>query len=119
MNKGYDTIIGERGLKMSGVNDSGVRLHVRYLKNPSILISDEATSALDSESEILVQEAINNLMHNRTAFVIAHRLSIVKNSTRIIVIDKGNIVQIGSHDQLMDDETGLYAKLYSLQYFAD
>ena len=119
MNKGYNTIIGERGLKMSGGQRQRISIARALLKNPSILIFDEATSALDSESEILVQEAINNLMHNRTAFVIAHRLSTVKNSTRIIVIDKGNIVQIGSHDQLIGNETGLYAKLYNLQYFAD
>jgi subfamily B ATP-binding cassette protein MsbA len=119
MHKGYDTIIGERGLKMSGGQRQRISIARALLKNPSILIFDEATSALDSESEILVQEAINNLMHNRTAFVIAHRLSTVKYSTRIIVIDKGNIVQIGSHDQLIEDESGLYAKLYNLQYFAD
>ena len=119
MNKGYNTMIGERGLKMSGGQRQRISIARALLKNPSILIFDEATSALDSESEILVQEAINNLMHNRTAFVIAHRLSTVKNSTRIIVIDKGNIVQIGSHDQLIGNETGLYAKLYNLQYFAD
>lgn len=119
MNKGYETVIGERGLKMSGGQRQRISIARALLKNPSILIFDEATSALDSESEILVQEAINNLMHNRTAFVIAHRLSTVKNSTRIIVIDKGRIVQIGSHDQLIADESGLYAKLYSLQYFAD
>jgi subfamily B ATP-binding cassette protein MsbA len=119
MDKGYDTIIGERGLKISGGQRQRISIARALLKNPSILIFDEATSSLDSESEILVQEAINNLMHNRTAFVIAHRLSTIKNSTRIIVIDQGKIVQIGSHELLMEDETGLYAKLYNLQYFAD
>ncbi len=119
MPNGYNTMIGERGLKLSGGQRQRISIARALLKNPSILIFDEATSALDSESEILVQEAINNLMHNRTAFIIAHRLSTVKNSTRIIVIDKGKIVQIGNHEELIADESGLYAKLYSLQYFAD
>jgi subfamily B ATP-binding cassette protein MsbA len=79
------------------------------------MIFDEATSALDSESEILVQEAIERLMHSRTSFVIAHRLSTIRNASRIIVLDKGEIVQIGNHDDLISSE-GLYRKLYEMQF---
>jgi subfamily B ATP-binding cassette protein MsbA len=80
------------------------------------MIFDEATSALDSESEILVQEAIERLMKNRTTFVIAHRLSTIRNANKILVLDKGKIVQCGTHEELIADETGLYKKLYEMQF---
>ena len=83
------------------------------------MIFDEATSALDSESEILVQEAIERMMKNRTTVVIAHRLSTIRNATRIIVIDKGKIIQTGTHQELMQEENGLYKKLYEMQFRDD
>lgn len=113
---GYDTIIGERGLKLSGGQRQRISIARALLKNPPIMILDEATSALDSESEILVQEAIENLMRDRTTFVIAHRLSTVRNAHKVIVIDEGKIIQIGTHAELIEDTEGLYYRLYSLQF---
>ncbi len=113
---GYDTIIGERGLKLSGGQRQRISIARAILKNPPIMILDEATSALDSESEILVQEAIENLMKDRTTFVIAHRLSTVRNADKVIVIDEGRIVQIGTHSELIQDINGLYYRLYTLQF---
>jgi len=113
--EGYNTLIGERGLKLSGGQRQRLSIARALLKNPPIMIFDEATSALDSESEILVQEAIERLMMNRTSFVIAHRLSTVRNASRIIVLEKGNIVQIGKHDELVNID-GLYKKLYNMQF---
>ena len=80
------------------------------------MIFDEATSALDNESEMLVQEAIERLMKERTTFVIAHRLSTIRNADRILVLDKGKVVQQGKHDKLLEDESGIYKKLYELQF---
>lgn len=112
----YETIIGERGVKLSGGQRQRLTIARALLKNPEIMIFDEATSALDNESEILVQEAIERLMKNRTTFVIAHRLSTIRNATKIIVIDRGKITQIGTHEQLIADEKGLYKKLYEMQF---
>lgn len=112
----YETIIGERGVKLSGGQRQRLTIARALLKNPEIMIFDEATSALDNESEILVQEAIERLMKNRTTFVIAHRLSTIRNATKIIVIDRGKITQIGTHEQLIEDEKGLYKKLYEMQF---
>lgn len=114
--EGYDTIIGERGLKISGGQRQRISIARALLKNPQIMIFDEATSALDNESEQLVQEAIDRLMINRTTFVIAHRLSTIRNATRIIVIEKGEIVQYGTHEELISDTKGLYKKLYEMQF---
>ncbi|NPV11789.1 MAG: ABC transporter ATP-binding protein [Ignavibacteria bacterium] len=114
--QGYDTIIGERGLKLSGGQRQRISIARALLKNPPIMILDEATSALDSESEILVQGAIENLMKDRTTFVIAHRLSTVRNASKVIVIDEGKIVQMGTHAELIQDTDGLYYRLYSLQF---
>jgi subfamily B ATP-binding cassette protein MsbA len=116
---GYNTIIGERGLKLSGGQRQRLSIARVLLKNPPIMIFDEATSALDSESEILVQDAIEQMMKNRTTFVIAHRLSTVRKANKIVVIDEGKIVQIGRHNQLITDVNGLYHKLYSLQFMMD
>jgi subfamily B ATP-binding cassette protein MsbA len=113
---GYDTIIGERGLKLSGGQRQRISIARALLKNPPIMILDEATSALDSESEILVQGAIENLMKERTTFVIAHRLSTVRNANKVIVIDEGRIVQMGTHSELIQDTEGLYYRLYTLQF---
>lgn len=113
---GYDTIIGERGLKLSGGQRQRLSIARALLKDPQIMIFDEATSSLDNESEILVQEAIERLMTNRTTFVIAHRLSTIRNATKIIVIDEGRIVQVGTHDELITNEKGLYRKFYEMQF---
>jgi subfamily B ATP-binding cassette protein MsbA len=112
----YDTIIGERGAKLSGGQRQRISIARALLKNPPIMIFDEATSALDSESEVLVQEAIENLMKERTTFIIAHRLSTIRKSDRIYVLDKGKIVQVGKHEELLNEKDGIYNKLYQLQF---
>ncbi|MHB9154618.1 MAG: ABC transporter ATP-binding protein [Endomicrobiales bacterium] len=114
MPQGFDTMIGERGVKLSGGERQRLAITRAILKNPPILILDEATSALDAESEKLVQEAIENLMQNRTVIVIAHRLATVKKANRIIVLDRGCIVEQGTHEELISQE-GIYRRLHSLQ----
>jgi subfamily B ATP-binding cassette protein MsbA len=116
MQDGYNTIIGERGVKLSGGQRQRLSIARAILKNPDIMIFDEATSALDNESEILVQEAIERMMVNRTTFVIAHRLSTIRNATRILVLDRGRIVQMGKHEDLIADERGLYRRFYEMQF---
>jgi len=111
----YDTVTGDRGVRLSGGQRQRIAIARALLKNPPILIFDEATSALDTENEMLVQEAIDRLLKQRTAVVIAHRLSTIQKADRIAVFDKGNIVEIGTHEELLGIENGLYRRLYTIQ----
>ena len=114
--EGYNTIVGERGIQLSGGQRQRVAIARAILKNPAILILDEATSSLDSESEQLVQEALDLLMQGRTSFVIAHRLSTIRNAHQIVVIDKGTVAQQGTHNELYAQVGGLYRNLCDLQF---
>ncbi|MGY2133287.1 ABC transporter ATP-binding protein [Hymenobacter sp. HD11105] len=114
--EGLDTVVGERGIKLSGGQRQRVAIARAILKNPAILILDEATSSLDSESEKLVQDAMDELMKNRTSIIIAHRLSTIRKVDKILVIDGGRIVEQGTHEELSSSENGLYANLLKLQF---
>ena len=112
----FETLVGDRGIQLSGGQRQRVAIARAVLKNPSILILDEATSSLDSESERLVQEALDKLMVGRTSIVIAHRLSTIRNADKIVVLQKGEVVEMGTHQELLTHEAGLYQKLSKLQY---
>jgi subfamily B ATP-binding cassette protein MsbA len=117
MEDGYNSFIGDRGQKMSGGQRQRLSIARAVLKNPPIMILDEATSALDTESERLVQKALENLMKNRTSLVIAHRLSTIQYADEILVVDKGEIVERGQHDTLLQ-KGGIYKRLHDMQAFA-
>ena len=116
--EGYRTVVGERGVKLSGGQRQRVAIARAILRDPAILILDEATSSLDSESEQLVQQALDGLMHGRTSVIIAHRLSTVRGADRIFVIDAGRVVEAGTHAELLAREGGKYRTLVELQFAA-
>jgi len=113
--KKYDTFVGERGIKLSGGERQRVAIARAILKNAPILILDEATSSLDSHSETLIQDALDILMKGKTTVVIAHRLSTIRKMDRIIVVEKGKIIEEGNHDELLKNDSSLYKKLWTLQ----
>ncbi len=115
LDKGYDTVIGERGVRLSGGQKQRLSIARVFLKNPPILILDEATSALDNTTEILIQQALDELCRGRTTLVVAHRLSTIKNADEIAVVANGRIVEQGTHTELLD-KNGIYADLYELQF---
>jgi subfamily B ATP-binding cassette protein MsbA len=114
--EGYQTRIGDRGLRLSGGQRQRICIARALLRNAPILILDEATSALDTESEAMVQQALVNLMQNRTTFVIAHRLSTIMHADKIVVLEQGRIVEVGRHNELLENENGLYRRLYNMQF---
>src|SRR5262249_54094464 len=118
LTKGYDTLVGERGTRLSGGEKQRIAIAREILRDPPILVLDEATSGLDSESESLIRDAMRRLMRGRTCFVIAHRLSTVKHADRIVVLDAGRIVEQGTHAALLA-LGGLYRELHDRQFVPD
>jgi ATP-binding cassette, subfamily B, bacterial MsbA len=118
MANGYDTVIGESGVLVSGGQRQRIAIARALFKDPPILVLDEATSALDTESERLVQQALDSLMRGRTTLVIAHRLSTIRNADKIVVLDQGEIAEVGTHEELLS-RRGVYRKLYDLQFLEE
>ena len=116
LKEGWNTQIGERGMLLSGGQKQRVAIARAFLKDAPIIILDEATSALDNKAEAIVQKAIDNLMKDKTVFVIAHRLSTVQNANKIAVINEGQLVELGNHEELMQIERGQYKTLYNMQF---
>ncbi len=116
LDRGYQTEVGERGFQLSGGQRQRIAIARAILRNPVLLLLDEATSALDTESELMVQEALDRLMQDRTTFIIAHRLSTVHRCDRILVLERGSLIEEGTHAELLQKESGLYKRLYSLQF---
>ena len=114
LEKGYETIVGEKGTKLSGGERQRIAIARAILKDPKILVLDEATSSLDNRSEALIQEAVEKLMENRTTFIVAHRLSTIHKADQIIVLENGKIVETGQHEELMNNKN-LYYNLYKLK----
>jgi ATP-binding cassette subfamily B protein len=114
MADGYDTLVGERGTRVSGGERQRLSIARAILRDPRILILDEATSNVDTETESQIQEALERLVQGRTTFAIAHRLSTLKNSHRLLILDKGKLAEIGTHDELIEQD-GIYAKLCRMQ----
>ncbi|HRZ31111.1 MAG TPA: ATP-binding cassette domain-containing protein, partial [Flavobacterium sp.] len=112
----FETLVGERGIKLSGGQRQRIAIARALLKNPSILILDEATSSLDSESEKLVQEALETLMKGRTSIIIAHRLATIRSADNILVLNNGVIAEQGTHKELVEVENGIYKNLSNLQF---
>lgn len=118
MQNGYDTIIGEKGVGLSGGQKQRIAIARAIVNNPRILIFDEATSALDYESESIIQNNIEDICRGRTVIIIAHRISTLKNTDRIMTIDRGRVVEFDTHENLME-EKGIYCKLYNMQLRGD
>jgi ATP-binding cassette, subfamily B, bacterial len=112
---GYNTIVGEKGVTLSGGQKQRVTVARTILKNPRILILDDSTSSVDTETEASIRGALNELMEHRTTFIIAHRIQSVMNADLILVLDKGKVVQMGTHEDLLSDEDGMYRKIYDIQ----
>ncbi|WP_187169831.1 ATP-binding cassette domain-containing protein, partial [Enterococcus faecium] len=116
--QGYDTEVGERGVKLSGGQKQRIAIARVFLKDPPILVLDEATSALDLESEHLIQQSLQQLSRARTTLIVAHRLSTITHADQIFVLKNGEIVERGTHDELMAIPDGVYAQLYNIQHLS-
>jgi ABC-type multidrug transport system fused ATPase/permease subunit len=112
--QGYDTLVGERGVKLSGGQKQRICIARAFLANPRVLLLDEATASVEPESEALIQAALERLMQDRTTIIVTHRLSLVRDCDRILVIDEGRVIESGRHEQLIE-QNGWYARMYRLQ----